>query len=293
MKTWKSRGLAAGLALLGLFAVSQAARAADGQTRVFNRSDPKGEVRIAVTVRGAGPLVVLVPSLGRGAADFDDLSRRLAKAGFTAAAVDPRGIGRSRGPSEGLTLFDYADDVAMAARGLSDRPAVFVGHALGNRIVRAVASRHSDQVSGLVLLAAGGQVPIAPDVMKALNGVFDETKSPADHLADVRLAFFAPGNDPAVWRDGWFGDVARAQQAALAATPTEQWSGGGSTRILIVQAADDTVAPPANAEALVRAFPDRVKVTVLPDAGHAMLPEQPQAIADLLIGYLKTGQAPR
>jgi pimeloyl-ACP methyl ester carboxylesterase len=83
--------------------------------------------------------------------------------------------------------------------------------------------------------------------------------------------------------------VARAQQAALAATPSEQWTGGGATPILIVQAADDTVAPPANAEALVRAYPDRVKVTVLPDAGHAMLPEQPQAIADLLTAYLRSG----
>ncbi|HEY8570990.1 alpha/beta hydrolase [Phenylobacterium sp.] len=280
------------MTLLGVLAVTPVMAATPGPvTKVFSRATPAGEVRIAARVMGQGPLVVLVPSLGRGASDFDELMVQLAEAGFMAASVDPRGIGQSRGPTDGLTLFDYADDVAMVARGLSDRPAVFVGHALGNRIVRAAASRHPEQVSRLVLLAAGGQVPIAPAVLKALNGVFEGL--PADqHLEAVRLAFFAPGNDPAIWRGGWHPAVARQQQVALAATPSEQWTGGGSTPILIVQAQDDTVAPPANAEALVKAYPGRVQVSVLPHAGHAMLPEQPAAIAEILIGYLKTGKPP-
>lgn len=281
----------AGIALIGALAAAPAALALSPgpRTKVFTRADARGEVRIAARVVGSGPLVVLVPSLGRGAADFDDLAQRLADAGFRAAAVDPRGIGQSRGPTDGLTLFDYAEDVAMVARGLSHKPAVFVGHALGNRVVRAVASKHPEQVSRLVLLAAGGQVPIDPPVLKALNDVFEPLPDD-EHLAAVKLAFFAPGNDPAVWREGWNRAVARQQQAALAATPPERWTGGGSTPILIVQAADDTVAPPANADALVKAAPDRVRVTVLPKAGHAMLPEQPEAIAELLIGELKDGR---
>jgi pimeloyl-ACP methyl ester carboxylesterase len=256
-------------------------------TEVFTRQTPAGEVRIAARVMGAGPLVVFAPSLGRGAPDFDELLARLADRGYRGAAIDPRGIGQSRGPTEGLTLFDYAEDVAMAARGLSEKPAVFVGHAFGNRVVRAVAARHPEQVKGLVLLAAGGQVAIDPQVLKALNGVFDESLPQAEHLAAVKLAFFAPGHDPARWDKGWHGDVARQQQAALARTPAEQWTGAGSAPILVIQAADDAVAPPANAEALRKAAPDRVKVVVLPDAGHAMLPEQPAAIGTLLLDYLR------
>jgi pimeloyl-ACP methyl ester carboxylesterase len=32
---------------------------------------------------------------------------------------------------------------------------------------------------------------------------------------------------------------------------------------------------------------DRVTVTVVPDAGHALLPEQPEAVAKAVIEYLK------
>jgi pimeloyl-ACP methyl ester carboxylesterase len=250
------------------------------------RADAKGEVRIAVTVRGHGPLVVLIPSLGRGAADFDDLATRLAAHGYEAAAIDPRGVGDSTGQMTGLTLADYADDVAAVVAKLSPGPAVLVGHAFGNRVARATAATHPEAVSALILLAAGGQVAPAPDASKALMEVFDTSLPPADHRAAVDKAFFAPGNDPDVWLGGWYPAVMRSQRAALAATGAETWVGAGDVDILIVQAEDDMIAPPANAEALARAYPTRVKVVSLPHAGHAMLPEQPAAIADLVIRFL-------
>jgi pimeloyl-ACP methyl ester carboxylesterase len=282
------------LALFLAAAAFTAPVAAHAQTlRTFTRTDAKGEVTIAATVRGKGPLVVLVPSLGRGASDFDDLAARLAAAGFQVAAVDPRGVGQSRGPSEGVTMFDLADDFGMVGRGLSDKPAVYIGHAHGNRIVRALASRRPEQVSRLILLAAGGQVKMEPEVQTALQNVFVETLTPQQHLVAVKTAFFAPGNDPSVWRGGWYPAVATEQTAAGAATPNGEWLDGGHAPILIVQAANDRVAAPANAEALKRAHPDRVTVVTIPDAGHAMLPEQPKLIADIVIGYLKSVGPPR
>jgi pimeloyl-ACP methyl ester carboxylesterase len=275
------------LALIVAAAVGLPAHAAAAQLRSFSRPDPRGEVTVSAQVRGSGPLVVLVPSLGRGASDFADLAARLDAAGFEVASVEPRGLGASRGPSEGLTLFDLAEDVATVARGLSPKPAVFVGHAFGNRVVRALASRHPELVSRLVLIAAGGQVDMAPEVNAALRDVFVETLSPQAHLAAVRTAFFAPGADPAVWRDGWHPQVARLQRAAGAATPGEVWQGAGVAPMLIVQGADDRVAPPANAAVLKAAHPDRVSVVTIAHAGHAMLPEQPDAIAKAVIAYLK------
>ncbi|HEY3887154.1 MAG TPA: alpha/beta hydrolase [Caulobacteraceae bacterium] len=251
------------------------------------RADAKGEVRIAVTLRGHGPVVVLIPSLGRGAADFDDLAARLAAAGYEAAAVDPRGVGDSSGPMTGLSLADYAADVAAVAHALSAKPVVLIGHAFGNRVARATAASHPEAVSALVLLAAGGQVAPAPDASKALMDVFNPALSPAEHRAAVAKAFFAPGADPQPWLDGWYPPVMRAQRAAAMATGPESWVGAGDVDIFIVQAEDDVIAPPANAEALVKAYPGRVRVAVLKHAGHAMLPEQPRAIADLVIGFLK------
>jgi pimeloyl-ACP methyl ester carboxylesterase len=77
--------------------------------------------------------------------------------------------------------------------------------------------------------------------------------------------------------------VAQAQQIAIRATPVAAWTGAGEVDIFIVQAVDDVIAPPANAEALQTAYPERVTVTMLPNAGHAMLPEQPDRTAELVL----------
>src|SRR4051794_8895013 len=72
---------------------------------------PDGAIEVHAV--GAGPTVVLLPSLGRPASDFDELAVRLAGAGFLALAPEPRGVGRSTGPLEDLTLAALAGDVVQ------------------------------------------------------------------------------------------------------------------------------------------------------------------------------------
>src|SRR5690348_941892 len=93
----------------------------------------RGEVQIEVLDEGAGPLIVLLPSLGRGAEDFDLIAQRLAADGFRVLRPQPRGIGASRGPMSGINLHDYANDVAAAIEHAGAGPAFVVGHAFGNR----------------------------------------------------------------------------------------------------------------------------------------------------------------
>ncbi len=85
------------------------------------------DVRIEVLAQGSGPLVVLLPSLGRGAADFDPIAERLADAGYRVLRPQPRGIGRSRGPMTGIDLHDYAADVAAVIEHENNGPAFVVG----------------------------------------------------------------------------------------------------------------------------------------------------------------------
>ena len=63
---------------------------------------------IEVKENGQGTPVVLIPSLGRGASDFDLLSSQLAEVGYHAIAPEPRGIGNSTGELEGLTMSDFS-----------------------------------------------------------------------------------------------------------------------------------------------------------------------------------------
>ncbi len=253
-------------------------------------------VAIEALIGGSGPLVVMIPSLGRAAEDFDDLARRLNAAGYATACVQPRGLGRSQGPATGLSMADLAGDVALVIEGLGGGPVLLIGHAFGQRVARMLATLRPDLVKGVVMLAAGGKVPIPDRAREALLGCFDPSLPADKHLEHVGYAFFAPGNDPAVWRTGWHPEVARMQRAATQglvgaaagrATSTVTWWGGGSARILVMQGLQDTVALPENGRLLKAEFGDRIELIEIDGAGHALLPERPAAIADAVLAFIQ------
>jgi pimeloyl-ACP methyl ester carboxylesterase len=245
---------------------------------------PKGPLEVCV--RGDGPAVVLLASLGRGADDFVDLAARLAAAGFCALALEPRGIGARSSPLEGVTLADLADDVAAVVVALAGGPATVIGHAFGNRVARMVATRHPDLVESVVLLACGGLVPPKPEVAAALASVFDASLDPSAHLDAIARVFFAPGNDPSPWEGGWHADTAVAQGAATANTPVEDWWMAGSADVLVIQPAADVVAVPQNATNILEMLGGRASLVTIPHAGHALLPEQPASVAAEVLAWL-------
>lgn len=123
---------------------------------------------------------------------------------------------------------------------------------------------------------------------------FDPALPPDKHLEAVRFAFFAPGNDPSVWRGGWHQDVALAQSGATEAVDVGRWWGaGGRVPILIVQGLQDVVAPPENGRMLKEAEPDRVTLIELDGAGHALLPEKPTEIAQAVVEFLHRVDPPQ
>ena len=247
-----------------------------------------GAATIRVTVRGLGDPIVFIPALGRGADDFDDLSKRLAQAGYQAILPDPRGIGGSRGPLIDISLHDMAADAAAVIQSLGGgRPATIVGHALGGRVARTLASDYPALVKQVILLAAGGIVPPASDISEAGARVLDPALPQEARLAALQRAFFADRNDARVWTHGWYLDIAPAQRAAMNRTPLADWWPGGVAPILVLQGKDDINAVPENAKRLAAEFPQRVTVVEIPDSGHAMLPEQPERIATVILTYLR------
>lgn len=241
----------------------------------------RGDARLKVRAVGkwGESDVVMLPSLGRSSSDFDTLAVRVAAQGYRVLLPEPRGIGGSSGPLENQTLHDFAADIADVITALSSAPVVLIGHAYGNRVARTVAADHPHLVQELVLIAAGGLIPIHEEIVAAMRGSMTPELAREERLAHLSKAFFAPGNDPSVWLDGWWPEAALAQSAAVRATKVEDWWEAGGKPITVLQASDDAIATRENAEDLARRLGDRVKIVDISGAGHAMLPEQPEQIA--------------
>lgn len=249
-----------------------------------------GAAEIAVRSAGdrAGPVVVALPSLGRSGRDFDALAATLVDRGYRVVLPEPRGIAGSTGPLEGLTLHDLAADIAVAIREATPKHVTLIGHAFGNRLARTLATDHPALVSQLVLIAAGGLIPIREPIVAAMIGCLTPTLPRAERLKHLQTAFFAPGNDPSVWLDGWWPETALTQTAAVRATPVEDWWEAGGKPMTILQAEFDAIATRENADDLKRRLGDRVKIIDITNAGHAMLPEQPEQIARAVLSVLPT-----
>ena len=199
----------------------------------------------------------------------------------------PRGIGKSTGPTDGITLHDFAGDIAETIKAIGGGRAVIVGHAFGNWVARMTAVDYPHLVRGVVIAAAAAK-QYDPKLTAAINVAGDPAKPEADRIMALQFAFFAPGNDPKVWLKGWHPDVRDAQRAAVAAVEQSDWWSGGNAPLLDLQAADDPFKPPEKRNEMKDEFGDRVTIAVIPNASHALIPEQPQAVVAALVGWIKT-----
>lgn len=247
-------------------------------------------VAIEVLVAGAGVDVVLLASSMRGAADFAQLQADMAAAGFRTLAINMRGIGRSTGPGDGLTLRDLVEDVALVIERLCTGPVHVVGHALGNIVARAVAAFRPEWVKAVVVMPCGGHnlghFPVAQHVLTHFARCHMAGLSEAERRESLSVAFFAPGNDPGSWLEGWWPQAAGTSGAALGTDPQLWWRAGGKP-ILILHPLKDAMASPEQGRAARDAFGAQADYVEIPDCGHAILPEQPAFIAREICGFLK------
>jgi pimeloyl-ACP methyl ester carboxylesterase len=251
-----------------------------------------GEVHIAVHAFGSGPRIVMMPSLGRGAADFFDIAQRLAAAGYRALCPEPRGLGGSRGPLHGITLHDFADDIAAVIQHDGGEPTVVAGHAFGNFVARTMGADYPQLTRAVVLLAATHTWPLAQDLRDSINKCHQMDLPEAVRLKHLQHVFFAPGNDASVWLGGWDEAVMHAERAATEATPKEEWWTAGQAPVLDVLSLLDPLSPPDSINCYRDQWgADRVTLARIDNAAHALLPEQPAAVAEAIIAYMKTLQA--
>lgn len=248
-----------------------------------------GAVTIETFVDGSGPAVVMLPSSGRdGGDDFDVVAARIAAAGFKVLRPQPRGMMGSRGPMQGVSLHQLADDVVLVIDRLGGGRAVIIGHAFGHFVARMAAVDHPQAVRGIVLAAAAAS-SYPPEIAATPYKAGNMGLPNSERLAALRLGFFAPGHDPAPWLKGWWPEAQKmeADSGERAGVKQSDWWSAGKAPLLELIPAEDPFKPREKWGEMSATYGDRVKTVVIPNASHALFPEQPDAVADAVIAWVR------
>ncbi|MGE0312868.1 MAG: alpha/beta fold hydrolase [Lautropia sp.] len=242
--------------------------------------------RLDVIVEGEGDPVVLLPSSLRDSEDFDPLAARLADAGCRVLRPQPRGFGRSSPPADGMTLSTLAADVVHVIGRLGGGEAIVVGHAFGHFVARVADLEHPGSVRGVVVLAAAARV-FPPGMRDTLDLACDAGQSRAARIEALERGFFAPGNDPAPWLDGWRPEWKRAYRLASDSPPKDRWWPVANAPILDLQGEADPWRPPSTRQELRAAIGESVTIATIAGASHAMVPERPDEVAAAILGWIR------
>ncbi len=185
---------------------------------------------------------------------------------------------------DGLTLHDLAEDVAMCIRRLCDRPVVILGHAFGNFVARAVATDHPDLVKAVVLASAGAS-KVPEDIAKTPFVAGDTSAPEPERLAALRKGFFAPNHDARIWLRGWYPATLKMQHESVERSQLSEFWACGTVPLLQVIGEYDPFSPKEYRNEMREQLGSRVTISIVEDASHALFPEQPDTVAEAVLGW--------
>jgi len=239
------------------------------------------------------PTIVFVHGAAQDHGVWALQSRYFAHHRRNAVAVDLPGHGRSDGkplasvPAIADWLFALLDALRV------DRVAL-VGHSMGALAALDAAGRGPDRITRLALLGPSVPMPVSDPLLDAarrddhvafemINGW---SFSPSDQLGGNRL--------PGVWMTGNALRLMERSRPGVLHTDLlacHSYADGlkAAARVgcpvLLILGARDQMAPAKNAAALRDALHDK-RVLTIPDCGHSLMTEAPDAVLDALREFL-------
>ncbi len=183
------------------------------------------------------------------------------------------------------TAFTYPEargahllqDYAAAVLNQLPPPYVLVGHSLGGAVAQSLALTHPEHVVGMALIGTGPHLPVNPALLEGLDS------SPEAMLARIAGWSLARGADPRL-RDecvrrmaAWPPALAAAQFRACADFDLRGQTPPSPVPVRALVGAEDRMTPPPLVESLREVWPSTT-IQVVPNAGHLVMLEQPDAV---------------
>src|SRR4051812_16763450 len=262
--------------------------------------------KIHVRVGGHGPAVVMLHGFGTTGDMWGHLASALIE-DHMVVAPDLRGLGLSSKPDGGYDKKNQAADVVGVMDALGVRTAELVTHDIGIMVGFAVAATHRERVSRWVAIDAPlpGVGPWEQITQDPAMWHFGFGGQDMERLAAGRERIYLDRFWNDLSRDPKrFDEAKRQHYAALYAQPGAMRAGFAQFRAFSQDAADNrTFLAQGKLEipvlafggdatfgpligAVLRCVADDVEDAVIPDCGHWITEEQPQATTDLVVDFL-------
>jgi pimeloyl-ACP methyl ester carboxylesterase len=259
-------------------------------------------LRLRYFVAGSGRPLILVHGLGGAASNWVELAPRLARARRVLVPELP-GHGGSSPLAAAPNLNPFADAVGAVAEREALLPAPVVGHSLGGVVALRLALRRPHDVTGLVLVAGAGISSATRRARYALE--VTAVVKPGRRLAPFRrliarsprLRSFVFGgwgvSDPLALSpsaaEGFLApaplhtDTVSAARALVLDDPRGDLERVGCP-VLVLWGSADNQLPVEDAFEFARRL--RAPLRVIPDCGHLLIGERPEACLDAIASLL-------
>ncbi len=229
------------------------------------------------------PALVLVHGAGGNRLHWPPELRRLP--GATVYALDLPGHGRSDGLGRD-TIAGYADAVSAFLSTLDVERAIIVGHSMGGAIAQKLALESPARLTGLVLMATGARLRVAPFILRGICDDFEETVGIITRLA------WSPETGPDL--------IELGRQALLDAGPAVlkkdfvacdrfnvmERLGEISVPTLVIGGTADQLTSVKYAHFLAEHIPS-AQCLILEGAGHMVMLERPRQVSTATSRFLR------
>lgn len=237
------------------------------------------------------PPIILIHGAGSNHLIWPADIRRLP--GQRVLAADLPGHGKSSGISQ-QALSIYADQMVdfLAALGLYQ--AVFIGHSMGGAIALDLAARHPEQVAGLGLIATGAYLGVDTSFLENLSHPVMvptalhqfQTRAFGPHAAPTLIEQCMQAMKEvrsSVLYGDWRACAKFDLREAVAKIEAPAW---------VIAGSEDRLTPIAYSHFLAERLP-AARLQIIPGAGHMVLVEQPERVAQGLNQFLGALSAAR
>jgi pimeloyl-ACP methyl ester carboxylesterase len=295
---------------LALFFILVSSAVASAQTDSFppgfrNETIPASGASIHVRVGGKGPAVILIHGFGDTGDMWVPLAADLAR-DHTVVVPDLRGMGLSSKPAGGYDKWSQAADMRAVLTALGIDTAVVAGHDIGTMVAYAYAARYPDKTVKLVVMDAPvpGIPPWDDIVRNPLLWHFDFGGPDMERLVEGRERIYLDR----FWNEfaatpSRIAETTRRHYASLYAQPGAMHAAFEQFHAFRKDAADNKAAMAtklpmpvlaiggaasfgATQAAVMRNAALNVTEAVIPNAGHWLMEESPEATVAAIRGFV-------